>query len=158
MLRGAAEGERGAGSGDRLQSILASSLNSLGNFLSELGRREDALAAAQEATEIYRRRAAARPDAFLPDLATSLNNLGNRWSELGRREDSLAAAQEAVATLAPFFLRLPAAYRQRMAVMARNNIERSESLAVEPDAALLTPIIEALRKLRDSQEGADSNA
>ena len=44
--------------------------------MSELGRREDALAAAQEAIDIYRRLAAERPDAFLPDLAMSLNNLG----------------------------------------------------------------------------------
>ena len=71
------------------------SLDNLGNRLSELGRREDALAAAQEATDIYRRFAAVRPDAFLPDLARSLNNLGNRLSKLGRREDALAAAQEA---------------------------------------------------------------
>ena len=44
--------------------------------LSELGRREDALAATHEAVDIRRRLAAARPDAFLPDLASSLNNLG----------------------------------------------------------------------------------
>jgi tetratricopeptide (TPR) repeat protein len=64
--------------------------------LSDLGRREDALAAIQEAVEHYRRLAQARPDAFLPDLATSLNNQSNRLSELGRREDALAAIQEAV--------------------------------------------------------------
>ncbi len=63
--------------------------------MSELGRREDALAAAEEATGIYRRLAAERPDAFLPDLAMSLNNLGGCLSELGRREDALAAAEEA---------------------------------------------------------------
>ena len=45
-----------------------------GNILSELGRRENALAAARLAIEIYRRLAADRPDAFLPDLALSLNN------------------------------------------------------------------------------------
>ena len=51
-------------------------LNNLGVCLSKLGRREDALAAAREAVDIYRRLAAERPDAFLPDLAMSLNNLG----------------------------------------------------------------------------------
>ena len=51
--------------------------------LSDLGRREEALAASQEAVEICRRLAAARPDAFLPDLAMSLNNLGDRLSDLG---------------------------------------------------------------------------
>jgi tetratricopeptide (TPR) repeat protein len=70
--------------------------NNLGNRLSDLGRREEALGAAQEAVEIYRRLAESRPDAFLPYLATSLNNLGTMLSDLGRREEALAAAQEAV--------------------------------------------------------------
>ena len=65
--------------------------------LSDLGRREDALAAAQEAASLYRALAAARPDAFTPNLAMSLNNLAVMQSGLGRREDALAAAQEALA-------------------------------------------------------------
>jgi tetratricopeptide (TPR) repeat protein len=73
------------------------SLNNLGTGLSGLGRREEAVAAAQEAVDIRRRLAAARPDAFLPDLAMSLNNLGARLSGLGRRDEAVAAAQEAVA-------------------------------------------------------------
>ncbi len=72
------------------------SLNNLGIRLSELGRREEALAATQEAVEIYRQLAQANPQAFLPNLARSLNNLGNRLSALGRREEALAATQEAV--------------------------------------------------------------
>jgi tetratricopeptide (TPR) repeat protein len=75
---------------------LATSLNNLGNRLSNLGRREEALAASQEAVDIYRRLAQTRPDAFLPYLATSLNNLGGDLSNLGRREEALAASQEAV--------------------------------------------------------------
>jgi len=75
---------------------LAASLNNLANRLSELGRREEALAAGQRAAEIREKLAAARPDAFLPDLAMSLNNLANMLSELGRREDALAAGQRAV--------------------------------------------------------------
>jgi hypothetical protein len=38
-------------------------------------RREEALAAIQEAVGIYQELAPARPDAFRPDLASSLNNL-----------------------------------------------------------------------------------
>ena len=37
--------------------------------LADLGRREEALAAIEEAAGIYRQLAEARPDAFLPDLA-----------------------------------------------------------------------------------------
>jgi tetratricopeptide (TPR) repeat protein len=79
-----------------LHWLLATSLNNLGERLSALGRREDALAATREASEIYRRLAADRPDAFLPNLATSLNNLGKSLNELGRIEDAFAATQESV--------------------------------------------------------------
>ena len=51
--------------------------------LADLGRREDALAAIQEAATIYRELAAARPDAFRPDLAMSLNNLSAGWPTWG---------------------------------------------------------------------------
>ena len=63
---------------------LARSLNNLSVWLSELGRREEALAASQEAATIYRELAAARPDAFRPDLAMSLNNLSVRLADLGQ--------------------------------------------------------------------------
>lgn len=76
---------------------LARRLSNLGVRLSQLNRREEALAAAQEAVALRRALARARPDAFNPDLAASLSNLGNRLSALNRREDALAAEQEAVA-------------------------------------------------------------
>ena len=40
------------------------SLNNLANMLSDLGRREAALAAAEEAVRLYRALAETRPDAF----------------------------------------------------------------------------------------------
>jgi tetratricopeptide (TPR) repeat protein len=61
-----------------------------------MGRRAEALQATQEAVDLYRRLAAQRPDAFLPDLAMSLHNLGNVLSEMGRRAEALQATQEAV--------------------------------------------------------------
>jgi tetratricopeptide (TPR) repeat protein len=73
-------------------------LNSLSIRLAELGRREEALGAAEEAVAIRRRLAEARPDAFLPDLAKSLNNLSAFLAGLGRREEALAANEEALAT------------------------------------------------------------
>jgi tetratricopeptide (TPR) repeat protein len=78
-----------------LLSERAGRVGTLGIRLSNLGRREEALAASQEAVDIYRRLGQTRPDAFLPDLASSLNNLGIRLSNLGRREEALAASQEA---------------------------------------------------------------
>jgi tetratricopeptide (TPR) repeat protein len=130
---------------------LAMSLCNLGNPLSELGRCEEALAAAREATDIYRHLAADRRNAFLPHLAMSLNNLGNSLSELGRREDALAAAREAVTLFAPVFLRLPEAHAGWMVIMRRRYIDLSEGAGVEPDAALLAPIAEALQKLESPE-------
>ena len=75
---------------------LAGSLNNLSNHLSDLGRREEALAAIQEAADTYRELATAHPDAFRPGLATALTVLSNRLGDLGRREEALAAAREAV--------------------------------------------------------------
>ena len=60
------------------------SLTNLSNWLADLGRREDALAAIAEAAGIYRELAAARPDAFGPDLAASLDNLSSDLADLGR--------------------------------------------------------------------------
>jgi tetratricopeptide (TPR) repeat protein len=70
--------------------------NNLALRLSDLGRREPAFAAAEEAAGLYRDLAAARPDAFAPDLAMSLSTLASCLSALGQPEPALAAAEEAV--------------------------------------------------------------
>ena len=84
------------GNSEQTRSDLARLSNNLSVRLSDLGRREEALAQAEEAVRIRRQLAQAWPDAFLPNLATSLNNLANRLSALGRREEALAQAEEAV--------------------------------------------------------------
>jgi tetratricopeptide (TPR) repeat protein len=65
--------------------------------LSYLGRREEALSAAEEAAALFRELARARSEPFTPDLAGSLSNLAAALSGLGRWEEALAAAEEAVA-------------------------------------------------------------
>src|ERR1035441_1146182 len=84
------------GNSEQTRSDLARLSNNLSVRLSDLGRREEALAQAEEAVRIRRQLAQAWPDAFLPNLATSLNNLANRLSALGRREEALAQAEEAL--------------------------------------------------------------
>ena len=64
-------------------------MNNLGNQLAEVGRFEDALAAADEAVAVYRELVSARPDAYRPDLAAALGNLGIGLSDVGRLEDAL---------------------------------------------------------------------
>jgi tetratricopeptide (TPR) repeat protein len=95
-------------------------LNMLGFALSEMGRREEALEAAQEAVDLYRRLAAQRPDAFLPDLAMSLNNLGIRLSEMGRREEALQATQEAVDLYRRLAAQRPDAFLPNLAASLTN--------------------------------------
>jgi len=68
----------------------------LTNWLGNLGRWEEALAAIEHATGIFRRLAEDRPEAFLSALAKSLNNQSNCLGKLGRWEEALAAIEEAV--------------------------------------------------------------
>ena len=70
---------------DAFRPDLAASLNNLAARLAGLGRREEALAAIQEAIDLYRELAAARPDAFRPDLAKSLNTCRSGWPIWGGR-------------------------------------------------------------------------
>ena len=117
---------------------LAGSLNSLAVRLAELGRREQALAAIQEAVAIRRE----RPDAFRADLATSLNILSNRLGDLGRREQALAAIEEAVAIRRELAAARPDAFRPTLA-LSLNNLatrlgdlgRREQALAAIQEAA-----------------------
>jgi tetratricopeptide (TPR) repeat protein len=95
-------------------SRLAGSLNNLSVRLGDLGRREEALAAIEEAAQVYRELAAGRPDAFRPDLAHSLNNLSLRLGDLGRREEALAAIEEAVTVRRELAARWPDVYQQEL--------------------------------------------
>jgi len=75
-------------------------LNNLGNRYSEVGRRQDAIAPAEEAARLYREQAAENP-AYLPSLAMALNNLGNRYSDIGTPERAETAWGEALAEVPP---------------------------------------------------------
>jgi tetratricopeptide (TPR) repeat protein len=120
---------------------VAALLNNLSNRLSDLGRREDALAAAEEAVRYYRSLAAQSPEAFTPDLGLSLNNLANRLSELGRWEAALAAAEEAVRLRRALAAAHPDAFTADLA-LSLNNLapmlsdlgRREEALAAAEEA------------------------
>ena len=102
--------------------------------LGDLGRREEALAAIQEATGIYRELAAARPDAFRPGLATALNNLSLRLGGLGRPEEALAAIQEAVTIRRELAAARPDAFRPDLALSLNNLSNRLGDLGRREDA------------------------
>ncbi|WP_240486447.1 tetratricopeptide repeat protein, partial [Hyalangium minutum] len=118
--------------------------NNLGVRLSELGRREEALVATQEAVVLRRALAQRNPDAFQPDLAMSLNNLGVSLSELGRREEALAATQEAVELYRALAQRNPDAFQPDLAgcfnnlgAMLSELGRREEALAATQEAVVL---------------------
>jgi tetratricopeptide (TPR) repeat protein len=111
LLRDEAQRTREPAAWDRA----AGQLNNLSVRLSDLGQREAALAAIEEAVTIRRELTAARPDAFRPDLALSLNNLSNRLSDLGQRAAALAAIEEAVTIRRELTAARPDAFRPDLA-------------------------------------------
>ena len=129
-------------------------LNNLANRLSELGRREEALAKAQEAVRIREQLAEARPDAFLPDLAMSCGARGMVLTEMGRRGDAADSFKQGVAALKPLFLRSPAVFRDLIGRLVRDYIQSSQSAGQAPDMALLEPVVEVFEKLaqKDTKE------
>jgi tetratricopeptide (TPR) repeat protein len=114
---------------------LADSLNNLGNRLSELGRKEEALAPVEEAITIRRRLAEADPATHLPDLAMSVNNLGILLAGIGRWDESLCPAEEATDIYRHLAEVEPAAYLPDLA-MSVNNLGASRSQAGRGEEAL----------------------
>ncbi len=131
---------------DDLESrpVLAVELNNLAVRLAALGRREAALAAAEEAASLYRELAAQRPDAFRPDLAISLNNLANMLSDLGRREAALAAAEEAEALYRDLAAQRPDAFRPDLALSLNTLGNRLSDLGQHEAALAAAEEAEAL--------------
>src|SRR5262249_51228792 len=133
---------------------LAMSLNNLGEDLSNLGRREEALAASQEAVAIKRRLAETRPNAFLPNLATILAAHGSALERAERHADAAGDCHEGLAIIAPFVER----YAQAFGDLARN-LRRDYDVACEkagtaPDTALLERVGRALGGGPDINEAA----
>jgi tetratricopeptide (TPR) repeat protein len=134
---------------------LAVSLNNLSNRLSDLGRREEALAAIEESVEIRRPLAAANPTAYAPNLAGALNNLSNCLSELGRREEALAAIEESVEAYRPLAAANPAALGPDLAMSLNSlSIRLSELGRREEALAAIEESVEAYRPLAAANPAA----
>ena len=74
----------------------AISLSNQAGQLADLERADEAMAAIEEATGIYRELAATWPGVYLPDLAEALLYKSVILADLGRHEDSEANGKEAV--------------------------------------------------------------
>lgn len=126
--------------------------NNLAVRFADLGRREDALAAAAEARDLYRALAAARPDAFTPDLAHALARYSEVLARNGDYDAACEAMSEAIAALRGPFLALPAAFAYLMRPMCHLYLQFGEKLGREPDGELLGPIAAALQRLGQEAE------
>jgi hypothetical protein len=135
-------------------SDLAGSLNNLSNRLAEAGRREEGLAAIEEAVEIYRRLVQANPAAYLPYLAGSLNNLSNRLGGAGRREEGLAAIEEAVEAYRRLAQANPAAYLPELASSLNTLSNRLAEAGRGEGLAAIEEAVEIYRRLAQANPAA----
>ncbi|MGW5866580.1 tetratricopeptide repeat protein [Streptomyces sp. NPDC055239] len=127
---------------------LAMSLSDLGTSLSEVGRRDEALTAIQEAVEMRRRLAAANRIAYEPGLALSLGNLGAFLSEVGRRDIALTVTQEAVEIYRRLAADNPAAYEPDLARSLSNLGARLSEVGRRDEApAAVQEAVEIYRRL-----------
>jgi tetratricopeptide (TPR) repeat protein len=130
---------------------LAMSLNNLASFLSDLGRREEALAKAQEAVRIREQLAQARPDAFLPDLAKSYGVRGLVLLGMENPVEAVASFAQGIQLLAPLFHNTPPAFAQLIGRLCQHYLQACEQAKTQPDMALLGPVAEELEKLNPRQ-------
>jgi tetratricopeptide (TPR) repeat protein len=145
-LKTALAGQTGEEATDAADGLLGKWLSNFGVRLTAIGRREEALAASQDAVAIYRRLAATRPDAFLPDLASSLNNISVCLSNLGRREEALAASQEAVAIRRRLAATRPDAFLPDLAMSLNNLGMMLWSLGCREEALVASQEAVAIRR------------
>jgi tetratricopeptide (TPR) repeat protein len=132
--------------------LLAMALNNLSVRLSGLGRREEALAAGEEATNTWRELAAARPNTWRPALAESLKTLAGALADLGRREEALAAGEEATNTWRELAAARPDRFRADLASSLHNLSNdladlgrREEALAAIGEAVTIRQELAAAR-------------
>ncbi|MGV9865702.1 tetratricopeptide repeat protein [Rhodococcus koreensis] len=129
---------------------LAWALNNQSLRLADLGRREDALTAIDEAVQIHRELAEARPDAFRPGLALALTHQSLWLADLGRREDALTAIDEAVQIHRELAEARPDASRPGLALALTHRSGALAGLGRREDA--LTAIDEAVQIHRELAE------
>ena len=115
---------------------LAGTLNNLANRFFDLGRREEALVAIEEAVDLYRSLVSIQPDDFRPGLAASLISLSRYRSELGRREEALDVIEEAVDLHRSLASIQPDAFRPGLAA-SLNNLSTCLSNLGRHDEALV---------------------
>ena len=132
---------------DALLPDLATSLNNLGLSQSNLGQRAEALASIEQAVTIYRDLARSQPDAFLPNLATSHGAWGNILKTSGAPTEAIEKFAEGLRLITPLAQKLREAHLPLAQTLANAYREACQSAAMQPDLALLQPIINLFQNL-----------
>ena len=135
IRRRVADGEL---AGDQAHDFLAMSLSNKANCLTQLGRRNEALAAIQEAVAIRQRPA----DTFKPGLAASLITMAGCLNRLRRYEEGLAAIEKAVTTYRQLAADRPHPFESDLAIALTSQSISLRELGHHEDA--LAPIDEAV--------------
>lgn len=125
---------------EHAQRTHAMAVGTLGTRYANLGRREEALEATEQAVQSYRQLAERNPDAFLPDLARSLGALGS----IHHAEDPAGAAdvyKEGIRLLTPYFTQLPKAFAPLMASLVQAYARACEEGGHAVEEQLLAPLL-----------------
>ena len=121
-------------------------------MLSDLGRREEALAVAEEAVRLcapWPRRA---PTPLVSILARSLWVLGDLYGKSEQTGPAIETLAEGVGLLTPVFIAVPAAVAQLMGGLVQSYLARCEAAGREPDAELLAPVIAQFERSNATEE------
>ncbi|MGI8984781.1 MAG: KGGVGR-motif variant AAA ATPase [Acidimicrobiales bacterium] len=144
-----------AGTDPTVVPDLAALLLRVSRQLRELGRREEAVAPAEEAVEHYRGLAATNPDRFESGLAGALNDLSVRLGAVGRWEEGLAASEAAVEVYQRLAATNPAAFEPDLAA-SLNNLSVRLGAAGRQEEGLATSeaVVEVFRRLASANPAA----
>jgi hypothetical protein len=142
---------------DEFRPDLAMALTNLAVRWGAAGQHQDALAPAQEAADLYCALAERAPDAYRANLAGSLTIVAKCLDANGDLASALEQNQKAIEIYRPYFLAQPPAFAHRMMLVCRQYIESCKKLGREPDANLLTPILEVLRRMQGASGGEEGS-
>ncbi|KAF7979500.1 hypothetical protein HWV62_42054 [Athelia sp. TMB] len=114
----------------------ANALKDQSTALLNLGKRQEALAAITEATDLFRALAVTHPTAFNADLASSLRDLSSRLGDVSRKEEALLAIQEAVLLQRALADERPAEFNAELALSLNHQSNRLSRLNQHEEALL----------------------
>lgn len=146
LLRGESEQRPGG----RRAELLGEALNAQASLLAQVGERDAALGAAEEAMALQRDASSGRPDMM---VALALNNFSNVMSALGFPERALGAMGEALEMMLAVLHDQPPMTVGMLPFFVDNYRRRAEDADREPDAKLLAAAHEAMGTLGGGAAG-----